>query len=168
MIATPRLRLVPCDEAMLRAIVAGSEALAAHLGARVPAGWPEFPDAYGHALEMLLADPGLYGWWTFVFLDRAEGGLVGSGGYTGRPAEDGSVEIGYEIAPEFRGRDYATEAARGLLEHALAHGEVRRVVAHTLAEPNASTRVLEKIGFVHAGTVEDPNDGTIWLWRRER
>lgn len=168
MIRTPRLNLVPCDVPTLLAVVAGSEALSAHLEVSVPAGWPAFPDAYVHALEVVRADPGIARWWTHLFIDPKQAVLVGAGGYTGRPGDDGTVEIGYEIAPEYRGRDLAFEAARGLVDHAFLDPGVSAVIAHTLAEMNASTRVLEKIGMRHVETLEDPNDGTLWRWRLDR
>jgi RimJ/RimL family protein N-acetyltransferase len=41
---------------------------------------------------------------------------------------------------------------------------VRIVRAHTLPQANASTRVLEKCGFAHAGAIDDPEDGWVWRW----
>jgi RimJ/RimL family protein N-acetyltransferase len=38
------------------------------------------------------------------------------------------------------------------------------IVAQTLPEVNASTRVLQKLGFVHRGTVAHPKDGPVWKW----
>jgi RimJ/RimL family protein N-acetyltransferase len=52
-----------------------------------------------------------------------------------------------------------------MIERARAAG-VTTVIAHTLAEPNASTRVLANLGFEHTQTIEDPEDGTIWRWER--
>lgn len=39
------------------------------------------------------------------------------------------------------------------------------VTAQTLPERNASTAVLEKLGFVLAGTISHPEDGPVWEWR---
>jgi RimJ/RimL family protein N-acetyltransferase len=72
--------------------------------------------------------------------------LIGPGGYKGRADEEGAVEIGYAIVGKYRGQGLATEAARGLIDHAFSHEHVRRVDAHTLAEPNASVRVLRRPG----------------------
>jgi len=44
--------------------------------------------------------------------------------------------------------------------------EIRRVWAHTLAENNASTRVLTRAGFVKIDEVVDPDDGPVWRWER--
>jgi ribosomal-protein-alanine N-acetyltransferase len=53
-----------------------------------------------------------------------------------------------------------------LLDLAARDPRVRLVRAHTLPEPNASTRVLQKCGFVHVGEVMDPEDGRVWRWQR--
>ena len=62
---------------------------------------------------------------------------------------------------------YATEAAQSLTEYAFSSGKVRVVRAHTLPEPNASTRVLTKCGFRRIGEVIDPEDGLVWRWERD-
>jgi RimJ/RimL family protein N-acetyltransferase len=52
-----------------------------------------------------------------------------------------------------------------LVEAASRSPEVKRIIAHTLPEPNASTRVLEKVGMSFVGEVFDPEDGRVWQWR---
>jgi RimJ/RimL family protein N-acetyltransferase len=101
------------------------------------------------------------------FVDHETGRLVGSGGFAAPPV-DRAVEIGYEVAPEFRGRGFGTAAARALVERAVASGEVDHVSAHTLPGPNASTGVLVSLGFEHVADQEDPEVGTIWEWRLTR
>jgi len=44
---------------------------------------------------------------------------------------------------------------------------VLRVIAHTLPETNASTRVLEKVGMNFVGEVIDPDDGRVWRWQMQ-
>lgn len=94
--------------------------------------------------------------------------MIGLGGFKGGPDEEGVVEIGYALAPAYRGLGLASEAAQGMLGYAFSHPEVRRVVAHTLPERNASTRVLERVGPRLAGTVHDPVDGEVWRWTLDR
>ena len=107
------------------------------------------------------ADP-----WTFGYgvLLSAENLIIGSCGFKGPPGTDGIVEIAYGIAPGYCGRGFATEVAQALVIHALKSGAVRTVRAHTLPEPNASTRVLAKCGFRKIGEVTDPEDGLVWRW----
>jgi RimJ/RimL family protein N-acetyltransferase len=89
----------------------------------VPAGWPEFPEAIGFTIAKLEERPDEAQWWMHLFFD-ADGLLVGSGGFVGPPV-DGVAEIGYEIAPEFRGRGYATAAARAMVAKAARAGRRR-------------------------------------------
>jgi RimJ/RimL family protein N-acetyltransferase len=152
----------------LRAVVAGHEEAARHLAVVIPANWPEFPEAYTFALEKLAHGEDLRPWWTYVFIDDRRGALVGSGGFTGRPTAEGIVELGYETAPAFRGKGYATEAAKGMLGFAFGHPEIVAVDAHTLPARNASVRVLERNGFEHLGAVPHADEGTVWHWRMTR
>jgi hypothetical protein len=38
------------------------------------------------------------------------------------------------------------------------------VFAQTLPEENASTAILKKLGFTLVGSVQHPDDGTVWEW----
>jgi len=82
------------------------------------------------------------------------GNVIGKCGFKGPPDGDGMVEIAYGVSPEYQGKGYATEAAAALVSYALGTGQVRVVRAHTLPEPNASTRVLTKSSFQK---VTEPN-----------
>lgn len=86
------------------------------------------------------------GAWTHGFTVRLRetDDEIGSAGFKGPPDADGVVELAYGIAPEHRGRGFATEAAAALVEFAVQSGLVRVVRAHTLPETNASTRILTK------------------------
>src|SRR5690606_7639420 len=89
---------------------------------------------------------------------------IGLGGYVGVPDPNGQVEIGYGIAPAYRGQGYATEAAQAMINNAFAHDSVQTVIAHTLAEQNASVQVLTKCGLRVVDTIESPEEGNIWRW----
>jgi [ribosomal protein S5]-alanine N-acetyltransferase len=145
----------------------GPDSLASVLGVRIPAGWPEYPWVIEFTLKALQEHPGQAEWWMYYFLDPAVGVLVGSGGYKG-PPRNGAVEIGYEIAPGFRGHGYATAAGRQLVDLAFNTVEVAVVEARTLPNTNASTTVLTKAGFIRQGIVPDDQVGQAWLWRKTR
>ncbi len=100
----------------------------------------------------------------FGVIDNETRTVIGAASFKGPPDTNGMVEIAYGIVPSFEGRGYATEAARALIDFAQKNGQVRQIIAHTMPEPNASTRVLEKCGFTFAGEVIDPEDGRVWRW----
>lgn len=161
----PQVRLVPATASLLNAVNEDHTMFGELIGSPVPDGWPEFPEAIGFTLELLRTTPEAdHSWSMQFFIDRATGLLIGSGGFAGPPVER-TVEIGYEVAPEFRGRGFGTAAARALVEHAVVSGEVANVIAHTLPGPNPSTGVLVSLGFKHLEDQVDPEVGTIWEWR---
>lgn len=168
MIKTESLRLIPCELKHFEALLRDKKELGEQLGVVVPESWPVFPESMTQAYRWTKADPSLIGWGTYLFVHTADRVLIGEGGYKGQPDASGMAEIGYAIIPEYRGRGLATEAARGLMNRAFADARVRVVDAHTLAEPNASTKVLSKLGMQFMGTGHDPEDGEIWHWRLNR
>jgi RimJ/RimL family protein N-acetyltransferase len=103
--------------------------------------------------------------YTLVLLDG--GAEVGHCGFKGPPSQ-GVVEIAYGVAPDHRGRGYATEAAQALVDTALGSPDVQLVIAHTLERTNASASVLSKTGFTCTGQVTNPEDGVVWTWERTR
>ena len=159
------VELVIVQEAAKVAMQRGMGDLQALLGVSVPAGWPEFPEAF---IPSGLETPGDNQWPSYFFVCRREGSLVGNGGFAGSLDASNEVEIGYEIAPAFRNRGYATAAVSEMLKYAFSKEEVRGVVAHTLAEPNASNAVLKKAGFEFAAEVPNPEVGAVWRWRITR
>jgi ribosomal-protein-alanine N-acetyltransferase len=118
------------------------------------------PDWLARLNAATSADPWVHGFEIMHELD----GAVGMCGFKGPPGEDGVVEIAYGVDASHQSKGYATEAARALVRYAWESGMVRVVRAHTLPEPNASTRVLTKAGFIKLGEVIDPEDGLVWRW----
>jgi [ribosomal protein S5]-alanine N-acetyltransferase len=171
MIETRRLALVTAAPELLLALIEQPQSFAATTGWQLAAGLREFygsgavSPAWLTALRTAAApDPWRHG---FFVLQRGSSLVIGTAGFKGAP-DDGMVEIAYGIAPGHQGQGYATEAAAALIEFAFARADVRLVRAHTLAEPNASTRVLLKNGFRNCGLVVDPEDGPVWRWELDR
>ena len=102
------------------------------------------------------------------FIEPDVSTLVGFGGFKGSPSVEGVVEIGYSIAPAFRGRGLATDAVAQMVQRAFSDPAVRAVDAHTLGHDNPSTRVLQKSGFRRIAELEDAESSSIWQWRLER
>jgi RimJ/RimL family protein N-acetyltransferase len=139
MTSRPQVRLLAATVPLLNALNEDRSLFAELVGSPVPNGWPEFPEAIGFTLEHLRAASDADRSWSMqFFVDPANGRLLGSGGFAAPPVAR-TVEIGYEVASEFRGRGIGVAAARALVERAVASGEVDHVIAHTLPGPNPST-----------------------------
>jgi RimJ/RimL family protein N-acetyltransferase len=80
-----------------------------------------------------------------TFPSPARGGGKGTG--EGRQG----AELGYWIGVPFWGCGYATEAARGLIDHAFGDLGYEVLTASTRVSNPASRRVLEKCGFQWTG-----------------
>jgi len=146
-LTTARLRLPLMDAGTVDALVSGR---------RLP-GWAEdFPAEGDVDIARVLAarhhreggPDGVFG--PRLVVEGSTDEVIGTAGFFGAP-RDGVVELGYGIVPSRQRHGYATEAARALIELALAQPGVSEVVAH--AEPGnaASIRVLEKNGLTYAG-----------------
>ena len=146
---TRRLVLVPCSAQMAQAALQDRGGLESLLGAQVPQEWPgqdlrEFLPLYARQLQ---ADPALLGWGIWLMIHAAERTVIGDAGFKGKPGGEGTVEIGYSVLPAHREQGFATEAARALVDWALAQPEVRRIIAECSPRNAASIRVLEKLGM---------------------
>jgi RimJ/RimL family protein N-acetyltransferase len=160
------LTLLPAELDHIDAALQDEGRLGTLLDAEVAAGWMSFRGALEHTRATLAADPGSARWGTRLFLLDEPRTLVGWGGFKGPPAA-GVVELGYEIAPTHRGRGLATEATERMLHEAFADSSVDAVIAHTLAAPGPSVRVLENTGFARDGELTDEGQ-EVWRFRRER
>jgi ribosomal-protein-alanine N-acetyltransferase len=168
MIETPHLRIVPCDDTLYDAIRMGNNTLAKVMGVNVPKKWTEFRDTFTPSYHRWKAHPPLRNWWVYLTIYVPDNQLIGSCGYKGEPDANGVVEIGYEIMPSHRMKGLGFETAQGLLLHAFAQSDVRKVIAHTVAEENASTHILEKLGFSQTEDVNDDEEGLLWRWEITR
>lgn len=102
-------------------------------------------------------------WWVYLGVDDGTGEVVGTCAFQGEP-QQGVVEIEYLTFPQFLGEGYAVAMADALVRIAKGSSQVRRVVAHTLPQPNASSWILERIGMRFVGKEPDPSDGWVWRW----
>ena len=166
-IETKNLRLILHDPKHVLALIQAPEAYKQSIGYPPADGLRDFfvsnevsPEWLAKLQSATTVDPWTHG---FGVVHVASGLVIGACGFKGPPT-DGTVEIAYGVVPDYQGKGYATEAAQALIAYARDSGQVRTIRAHTLPEPNASTRVLAKCGFKQVGEVNDPEDGVVWRW----
>jgi [ribosomal protein S5]-alanine N-acetyltransferase len=116
------------------------------------------------ALDLLAEGKSAYWCSTFLIVQDSTGKIVGSCGFKNEP-RDGRVEIGYGVSANSRGQGAATTAVKQLLELAIIGG-AREVLAEVVPENAASTRVVQKLGFVNRGTRVDEDEDIVvqWVW----
>jgi ribosomal-protein-alanine N-acetyltransferase len=161
-IASDRLELVSMSPAFIQSILDDARA---DTVLEIPADWPDAHDR--HFLELRLRQlhdgPELEPWFVYaVVLPQRR--MIGHAGFHGPPGTNAlkahdAVELGYTIFPPFRGRGYATEAARALIDWAReAHG-IRRFLASIAPENEPSLALVRKLGFTEIGRHVDDEDG---------
>ena len=154
---TERLTLAPLTPSLARVAIRDTAGLGRRLGVRVPPTWPGA--GFRGILPRIARSTGWSGTAdagpTYLVVHAADGVLIGESGLHRPPDALGTVEVGYAIVPAYRGRGFASEATRAVVEHALARPDVRRVVAACLEDNAASIRVLEKLGMRRVGRAGD-------------
>jgi RimJ/RimL family protein N-acetyltransferase len=155
---TDRLELVAATMELAGAEINDVSRLATLLNVARPAMWPP-PLNDEHSQRAFLASlerSNEAGWNLWYCLRRQPRELVGNAGFKGNP-RDGVAEVGYSMLEAHQRQGYCTEAVRALLGWAFQHPRMRMVVAHTLPGLTPSIRVMEKCGFVFAGSgpIED-------------
>ncbi|HEY0718238.1 MAG TPA: GNAT family N-acetyltransferase [Streptosporangiaceae bacterium] len=86
-------------------------------------------------------------WGMFQIILRETGKVIGDIGFHGPPDEAGTVEIGYSLVEQYRGRGLASESAVALCGLAWSRAEVSRIIARTDEGNAPSAGVLRHAGF---------------------
>jgi len=100
-------------------------------------------------------------WIIWAIQHRDSARVIGSVGIWNFNETQTTAELSYGIATEFQGRGYMGEALGRVIEYAFATLKLTALEAYTEAENTPSRRLLNRIGFVEAGQVDDPSaDGS--------
>lgn len=95
--------------------------------------------------EASVMDDDSYNW---GFVLKENGKLIGCGGLVFSQKHE-MFEIGYNLARDYWGNGYVTEAAKRIVEFARENLDVSQLFATHAVDNAASGRVLEKIGFIY-------------------
>ena len=135
----------------------------AALGATVPGALPPAFVAARALDQLAVGTPAE--WCATFYIQNAQGVIVGGCGFKGAPTE-GEVEIGYAVAPAFREAGAGAAAVRRLLEIAARAPQVSHVVANVAPDNVASTRLVQRLGFVAKGEWIDWSGERLvrWCW----
>jgi [ribosomal protein S5]-alanine N-acetyltransferase len=93
-------------------------------------------------------------WGMFQMILRDTGEVIGDIGFHGPPDDSGTVEIGYSVVEQYRGRGLVGESAVAICDLAWSSPEVNRIIARTNSDNAPSAGVLRHAGF-HQDSVTD-------------
>lgn len=145
---TQRLKLIPFSLDFIKVTITEKARLGEMLGVEVPDSWPGADLAEALPFFMKNIEQDVAGaLWSGLIIHKADRMLIGDMGFVGGPNEEGVVEIGYSIVPEYRNQGYATEMASRLIDWAFQKQEVKVITAQTRKDNIASIKVLTKAGM---------------------
>jgi len=84
--------------------------------------------------------------YTWGFVRKADGKLIGSGGIRFRTAEN-AWSFGYNLRYDCWGNGYATEATKRIIKYVIENHDARNFIAEHAVDNPASGRVIEKCGL---------------------
>ena len=119
--------------------------------------------AYSEMLDSCRKNPERRIWhalWVLQ-LNDGSGTVVGNLSFKGLD-DNGMVEIGYGMNPEYERKGLMTEAVAAMVRWASQQPGVLSVEAETEPDNIASRRVLEKAGFVPKGVIGAEGPRYIW------
>jgi RimJ/RimL family protein N-acetyltransferase len=166
-IVTDRLELVPVSDALELLANGRREDAEGMLNVTMPDGWPDSHDRGFLAMRarQLAADPEDRDWMPRLVVLRDDGRrMIGHAGFHGKAGKNArndadAVELGYMIFSEHRGRGYATETVRALVQWASDAKGIHRFIASIGPENAPSLAIVRKLGFVEVGRHWDDEDG---------
>ena len=120
---------------------------------------PEWRGTWRIRSEQVERDPASAAWVTGVIWDELRQVAVGRAGYHGPPDENGMVEIGYAVDPDYRRRGYARAALEFLLKRAADEPRVTTVRVTISPDNTASYALAAQYGFAETGEQWDEEDG---------
>ena len=151
MIETNRLKIYPASKEQMEAFIAAQSV-------------DVLKAAYTEMLNGCLAHPDQWEWYAIWMIELKDGAHIGELCFKGI-TEEGTAEIGYGIAENYRGCGYATESVSALVGWALKQTGVTCVTAETEETNIASRKVLGKAGFMPTGEIGE--EGPLYARKKD-
>jgi ribosomal-protein-alanine N-acetyltransferase len=123
---------------------------------RAPAKDPEDAKAF---IQKILENKSYY--WGITLKENDK--VIGTICFWNESADRKSVELGYELHPDYQGKGYMGEAMKEVIDFAFRSG-FACLEAHTHKDNFGSTKLLLKHGFVHEKERKDPENRSIIIF----
>ena len=96
---------------------------------------------------------GTGGPWKIV--DKKTGGKIGVVAYYYHKVEHKRAEVGFWLFPQYWNKGVTTEVLKKVIHYCQEEKDIHRLEAFVEEGNIASTRVLEKLGFIYEGTMKE-------------
>jgi RimJ/RimL family protein N-acetyltransferase len=174
-IYSPRLELIAMSPAFLDASFKGDlETASRFIGLDIPSDWLEAKWLMEMRLVKMRENPALEPWLLRAVGLRDTKTMIGFIGFHTLPGAEylnsyapNSVEFGYTIFADYRGKGFASEAAGALMDWATREHDVKRFIVSISPTNEPSLRIAQKFDFRKVGSFTDPEDGIEDVFLRE-
>jgi ribosomal-protein-alanine N-acetyltransferase len=174
-IYSPRLELIALSSDFLKASINNELENASQLiNLDIPSDWLEAKWLMEMRLTKMRENPALEPWLLRAIGLRETKRMIGFIGFHTLPGAEylnsyapGSVEFGYTIFADYRGKGYASEAAGALMDWATREHGVTRFVVSISPTNEPSLRIAQKFDFRKVGSFTDPEEGVEDVFLRE-
>ena len=96
---------------------------------------------------------GTEGPWKII--GKATGEKIGVIAYYFHKLEHKKAEVGFWIFPQYWNKGIATEVLKAVIDYCQQQKDIHRLEAFVEEGNAASSKVLEKVGFIYEGTMRD-------------
>lgn len=116
---------------------------------RIPGGpSPSLQDTQRRLMK-IIEHQNKHGFSLWAVIEKNSGKLIGDCGLILVEGCGPEIEVSYDIAYEFWGRGYATEAASRCIRFGIEKLKLKRIVGLTYADHGASRQVMENSGMIY-------------------
>jgi len=99
----------------------------------------------------------------WIIIHKASGEKIGTIGYHCWDSQEHKAEIGYDLAEEYTGAGYMSEALNAVLDFGRKHMKLLTIEAHIYIDNAKSIRLAIKHGFGHEGEMSECFRGKKYL-----
>ncbi|MCY9545574.1 GNAT family N-acetyltransferase [Lysinibacillus xylanilyticus] len=91
----------------------------------------------------------------FTIIEKESNEIIGSCGFNSFDVDNGTAEIGYDLAKAYWGKGYAPESISALIDFAFTTLNINRIEAKIEPGNINSIKVVEKLNFTFEGTFKE-------------
>lgn len=119
----------------------------------------EGPSPLRHRIPRVKVDPTFADIGLILAIEKSKKIIIGSAGFHDQPDENGMIEIGFGILPEFQNRGFGKELLHGMWKMILENPNVKTLRYTVSPENDPSMHIIKNLNFNLVGEQIDEEDG---------
>ena len=119
----------------------------------------DVPGPLVHRIPRVKVDPSFAEIGLILAIEKSENIIIGSAGFHDQPDENGMIEIGFGIVPDFHNRGFGKELLHGMWQMIVKDSRVK-TLRYTVSKDNGpSMHIIDNLKFNLVGEQIDEEDG---------